>query len=370
MNRIRTQVAVLTTVGALGVGGAAAAHATEAADQHTRPTALADSFGKVTGKTDWQLTSKLKLNFPTYHTEGIAFTKDHIFLSSVQILEPTVEVPHARRAATTAPPARASATCSSWTGRATCRRTSSWARATCTTRAASTSTARTSGSRSRSTARTRAPSSTGSTPNTGRPQSSSRSPTTSAASSWTSRPVTWSATPGDRAASPSGTCEGKQLKTWENPNFVLDYQDCQYVPASRMLCAGVTNLPQTPTAGGAAATYELGGIAMIDLRSHQVTREIPFQKWSTAGHVATRNPFKMTARATGSPCGSPLTTATRATAPRSSPTRPLPPLPADGRRRPGAGSDHRPAAGRLQARCQPSRRARRKHQESGAILPR
>ena len=58
----------------------------------------------------------------------------------------------------------------------------------------------------------------------------------------------------------------RQLKTWENSNFVLDYQDCQYVPDSRMLCAGVTNLPQTPTAGGAAATYELGGVAMIDLR--------------------------------------------------------------------------------------------------------
>ena len=62
-----------------------------------------------------------------------------------------------------------------------------------------------------------------------------------------------------------------------------------------MLCAGVTNLPQTPAAGGTAATYELGGIAMIDLTTQQVTRDIPFQKWSTAGHVATRNPFKMTA---------------------------------------------------------------------------
>lgn len=36
-------------------------------------------------------------------------------------------------------------------------------------------------------------------------------------------------------------------------------------------------------------------MAMIDLKSRNVTREIPFQQWSTAGHVATRNPFKMTA---------------------------------------------------------------------------
>ena len=88
---------------------------------------------------------------------------------------------------------------------------------------------------------------------------------------------------------------GKQLKTWDNPNFFIDYQDCQYVPASKMLCAGITNLPQTPSAGGANGTYELGGVAMLDLTSEQVTREIPFQHWSTAGHVATRNPFKMTA---------------------------------------------------------------------------
>ena len=89
--------------------------------------------------------------------------------------------------------------------------------------------------------------------------------------------------------------QGKQLATWENPNFFIDYQDCQYVPNSRMLCAGVTNLPQTPAAGGTGATYELGGMAMIDLKSRSVIRDVPFQQWSTAGHVATRNPFKMTA---------------------------------------------------------------------------
>ena len=59
--------------------------------------------------------------------------------------------------------------------------------------------------------------------------------------------------------------QGKQLKTWDNPNFFIDYQDCQYVPTAKMLCGGVTNLPQTPTAGGTGATYELGGMAMIDL---------------------------------------------------------------------------------------------------------
>jgi hypothetical protein len=89
--------------------------------------------------------------------------------------------------------------------------------------------------------------------------------------------------------------QGKQLSTWENPNYFIDYQDCQYVPDSKMLCGGITNLPQTPAAGGTGATYELGGMAMIDLKSRSVSRDVPFQQWSSAGHVATRNPFKMTA---------------------------------------------------------------------------
>jgi len=88
---------------------------------------------------------------------------------------------------------------------------------------------------------------------------------------------------------------GKQLNTWDNTNFFIDYQDCQYVPNSKMICGGVTNLPQTPAAGGTTANYELGGMALIDLRSHNVLREVPFQQWSTAGHVATRNPLKLTA---------------------------------------------------------------------------
>lgn len=88
---------------------------------------------------------------------------------------------------------------------------------------------------------------------------------------------------------------GKQLNTWDNTNFFIDYQDCQYVPNSKMICGGVTNLPQTPAAGGTTANYELGGMALIDLRSHNVLRDVPFQQWSTAGHVATRNPLKLAA---------------------------------------------------------------------------
>lgn len=91
------------------------------------------------------------------------------------------------------------------------------------------------------------------------------------------------------------TQQGATVGTLDNPGFFLDYQDCQYVPTATMICAGVTNLPQTPVAGGNTTAYELGGLALIDLRSRQVLREVPFQKWSTAGHVVTRNPVKLTA---------------------------------------------------------------------------
>ncbi|PSL06828.1 hypothetical protein CLV30_102217 [Haloactinopolyspora alba] len=82
--------------------------------------------------------------------------------------------------------------------------------------------------------------------------------------------------------------KGKQKDTWLNENHFLDYQDCEYVAARKTLCSGVTGLPAQP---GADAGYELGGFAMIDLRDgHRIRHEVPLQLWSAAGHVITRNP--------------------------------------------------------------------------------
>jgi hypothetical protein len=91
------------------------------------------------------------------------------------------------------------------------------------------------------------------------------------------------------------TSSGRRLGTWRNPQNLVDYQDCQYVPRAKMACAGVTNLPQTPSAGGTAAIYELGGITLFDLRRRSIVNEFPFQQWSDAGHVMTRNPVKLSA---------------------------------------------------------------------------
>lgn len=297
MNRIRTQIYALTAAAAVAVGGAAVATAHGAennASHHATDTALADDFGKVTGNTNWQLTSKLKLNFPTFHTEGIAFTPDHVFLSAVQILERTVKYPtpqggydrtpgkgighlfvmdrqgHLQKDITLGEGDMYHPGGIDFDGKNVWVPVAQY-----------------------------------------RPNSSAIIYRVDAESLAVRKQfevkdhfggIVMDKQTGHLVGNTWGSrrfaewnLQGKQLKTWDNPNFFIDYQDCQYVPNSKMLCAGVTNLPQTPAAGGTAATYELGGIAMLDLTTEQVTRDIPFQKWSTAGHVATRNPFKMTA---------------------------------------------------------------------------
>jgi hypothetical protein len=292
----RIQGAVLAAVIAVTTGSAAVAtaHAAEHPEQHTANTELASGFSKVTRNTSWQLTNRLKLDFPTFHTEGIAFTQDHIFLSSVQVLEPTVKYPTPQGGYDRTPGSgighlfvmdRAGDLQKDITlgegdmyhpGGIDFDGTNVWVPVA-----------------------------------QYRPNSSAVIYRVDARSLEVHKQFevrdhfggvvfdehtghlvgnTWGSR---RFAEWSDT--GKQLKSWDNPDFLIDYQDCQYVPDRKMLYAGVTNLPQTPTAGGTAATYELGGVALIDLRSHKATRDVPFQKWSTAGHVATRNPFKMTA---------------------------------------------------------------------------
>jgi hypothetical protein len=89
------------------------------------------------------------------------------------------------------------------------------------------------------------------------------------------------------------TVGGRQKGFWLNENHLLDYQDCEYVDSRKALCSGVTGLPAQP---GAATGYELGGLVMIDLRDrHRILHEVPLQLWSTAGHVITRNPTDLDA---------------------------------------------------------------------------
>jgi hypothetical protein len=83
----------------------------------------------------------------------------------------------------------------------------------------------------------------------------------------------------------SWTRSGRQVERLANTSHFVDYQDCAYAEHRMMLCTGVTEYP-TATGG----KFELGGIALLDLASLRVRHEVPFQQWSSAGHVATRNP--------------------------------------------------------------------------------
>jgi hypothetical protein len=83
------------------------------------------------------------------------------------------------------------------------------------------------------------------------------------------------------------TTTGKQRDRWLNDSHFVDYQDCEYVASRKALCSGITGLPAQP---GASTPYELGGFALLDLRSRSILHEVPVQLWSAAGHVVTRNP--------------------------------------------------------------------------------
>lgn len=88
----------------------------------------------------------------------------------------------------------------------------------------------------------------------------------------------------------SWTGSGKELSHTANQSHFVDYQDCAYAARRMMLCTGVTNYSTGP-----GTSLELGGIALLDVRSNDIRHEVPVQVRSTAGHVATRNPVHLEA---------------------------------------------------------------------------
>jgi len=88
------------------------------------------------------------------------------------------------------------------------------------------------------------------------------------------------------------TTAGKQKDFWLNDSHFVDYQDCEYVASRKALCSGIAGLPPRP---GTTTPYELGGFALLDLADRTIVHEVPTQLWSTAGHVVTRNPTDLDA---------------------------------------------------------------------------
>jgi Family of unknown function (DUF6454) len=92
----------------------------------------------------------------------------------------------------------------------------------------------------------------------------------------------------------NGSVPPEQLRTL-NTSHYLDYQDCKYVGARRMLCTGVTEMRQP----SAASAFRLGGIDLIDLRDGRPLHQVPVLLWTAAGLDMTHNPVWLEPTAAG-----------------------------------------------------------------------
>ena len=82
------------------------------------------------------------------------------------------------------------------------------------------------------------------------------------------------------------TTRGRELVREANQSHFIDYQDCDYLAFRKMVCGGIANLT---TASG--TTFELGGLALIDLGNSEILHQVPVQRYSpVTNHVITRNP--------------------------------------------------------------------------------
>jgi hypothetical protein len=92
----------------------------------------------------------------------------------------------------------------------------------------------------------------------------------------------------------NGTTPPERLRTF-NTSHYLDYQDCKYAGARRMLCTGVTEMRQP----SATSAFRLGGIDLIDLRDGRPLHQVPVLLWTAAGLDMTHNPVWLEPTAAG-----------------------------------------------------------------------
>jgi Family of unknown function (DUF6454) len=80
-----------------------------------------------------------------------------------------------------------------------------------------------------------------------------------------------------------------------NASHYVDYQDCKYAGASRMLCTGLAEFRQRPD----AAPFLLGGLDLVDLRDGRPVHQVPVPLWTAAGLDMTHNPVWIEPSAVG-----------------------------------------------------------------------
>jgi hypothetical protein len=86
----------------------------------------------------------------------------------------------------------------------------------------------------------------------------------------------------------------EKLRTLNTSHYV-DYQDCKYAGSHRMLCTGLTEYHQSPT----APAFLLGGIELIDLTDGRPLHQVPVLLWTPAGLDMTHNPVWLEPTAAG-----------------------------------------------------------------------
>jgi hypothetical protein len=91
------------------------------------------------------------------------------------------------------------------------------------------------------------------------------------------------------------TPDGRNVVRTLNPSHYVDYQDCKYAGARRMLCTGLTEMRQAP----GATPFRLGGIELVDLRDGRPLHQVPVLLWTPGGLPMTQNPVWLEPTSTG-----------------------------------------------------------------------
>lgn len=81
---------------------------------------------------------------------------------------------------------------------------------------------------------------------------------------------------------------GQLLRLKENKSHYVDYQDGQYIGDGKMVLSGISELPNPAVDN--ARPFELGGLALIEMKTWDTIHEAPVTEFSPRGHVITRNP--------------------------------------------------------------------------------
>ena len=99
----------------------------------------------------------------------------------------------------------------------------------------------------------------------------------------------------DANGKPTNASEAPEKLRTLNTSHYLDYQDCKYAGKSRMLCSGVTEMRVTPE----AAPFRLGGLDLVNLADGRPIFQTPVLLWTASGMDMTHNPVWMEASDAG-----------------------------------------------------------------------